>query len=350
MALFSGGLDSILAVKLVEEQGRRVKCLHFTSPFFGKPDQVAAWSELYGLDISCIDVGEDFVRLLRDWPRYGVGKVLNPCVDCKILLASKARELLETYGARCIITGEVIGQRPMSQRRDTLNIIRRDAGVRELLVRPLSALRLDPTEAELSGVLDRERLLGLGGRGRKGQLELAEKYGLKQIPTPAGGCLLTEVESARRYWPVLQQADNPTAADFELANIGRQYWWGPHWLVIGRNRSDNDRLEKLARTGDMLLKVKGFPGPLCLARKIMAAPWPDVVLQEGAALCASFSNKALQSGGPVDVGYVQDGGQGSVAVFPSREAGSWAEPLWVRAKEEKDQREAERLGQLNGCK
>ncbi len=347
VALFSGGLDSILAAKLVEEQGRRVKCLHFTSPFFGKPDQVEAWKDLYELDIDCIDVSEDFVRLLLDWPRYGMGKVLNPCVDCKILLASKARDLMAHYGARCIISGEVIGQRPMSQRRDTLNIIRRDAGVKELLVRPLCALRLDPTEAELSGVLDRERLLGLGGRGRKGQMELAEKYGLKKIPTPAGGCLLTEVESARRYWPVLRHASNPTAADFELANIGRQYWIGPHWLVIGRNRSDNERLETLARDEDMLLKVKGFPGPLCLARRITPAPWPEEVFKDAAALCASFSNKAVQSGGPVEVSCLLARKQGTIAVFPNRTPGGWAEPGWEQAKEEKDQREALRLAQAN---
>lgn len=350
VALFSGGLDSILAAKLVEEQGRRVKCLHFTSPFFGKPDKVAAWRELYELDIASIDVSEDFVRLLLDWPRYGFGKVLNPCVDCKILLATKARELMAGYGARCIISGEVIGQRPMSQRRDTLNVIRRDAGVRDLLVRPLSALRLEPTEAELSGVLDRERLLGLGGRGRKGQLELAEKYGLKEIPTPAGGCLLTEVESSRRYWPVLRHADTPAAADFELANIGRQYWLGPHWLVIGRNRSDNARLEALARAEDMLFKVKGFPGPLCLARRITSAPWPEEVLRDAAALCASYSNKALQSGGAVEVGFLLDGMQNEVSVFPNRESGGWAEPAWKNAKEEKDVREAERLAQNNGGK
>ncbi len=184
-ALFSGGLDSILAARLIMEQGLVVRCLHFVTPFFGKPRSIPYWEKVYGLEIEAVDVGEDFVRMLRERPAHGFGKVMNPCVDCKILMMRKAREIMKERGASFIISGEVLGQRPMSQRRDTLNVIRRDAEVRDVLLRPLSAQHLDPTEAERSGLVDRSKLLGFFGRGRKDQMALAERMGLTEIPTPA---------------------------------------------------------------------------------------------------------------------------------------------------------------------
>ena len=142
-ALFSGGLDSILAARLIMEQGLVVRCLHFVTPFFGKPQLIPHWEKVYGLEVEAVDVGEAFVRLLRERPDHGFGKVMNPCVDCKILMMRKARELMKKWGASFLISGEVLGQRPMSQRRDTLNVIRRDAEVKESLLRPLSAQLLD---------------------------------------------------------------------------------------------------------------------------------------------------------------------------------------------------------------
>ncbi len=182
IALFSGGLDSILAARLIMDQGLRVKCLHFISPFFGKPSRVRHWQKTYGLDIDIVDVGEQYAALLGAGPAHGFGSVINPCVDCKILMMRSARELLPRYGARFLVSGEVLGQRPMSQRRDTLNIIRRDADAGDILLRPLCALHLSPTEPELSGLVDRERLLGFSGRGRKDQLELAGRFGIREIP------------------------------------------------------------------------------------------------------------------------------------------------------------------------
>ena len=205
VVLFSGGLDSILAAKVLEEQGLRVCCLHCHSPFFGDPGAVERWSNLYGLDIRTLDVSDDFCAMLRARPAHGFGKVMNPCVDCKILLLRHARLYMESIGARLLATGEVMGQRPMSQRRDVLNAIRRDAGVQDILLRPLSALHLAPTPAEEEGFVDRSRLLGISGRGRKDQLELAKKYQLPEIPTPGGGCRLADKENARRYWPVLSR-------------------------------------------------------------------------------------------------------------------------------------------------
>ena len=292
-ALFSGGLDSILAARLIMEQGLVVRCLHFVTPFFGKPQLIPHWEKVYGLEVEAVDVGEAFVRLLRERPAHGFGKVMNPCVDCKILMMRKARELMKKWGASFLISGEVLGQRPMSQRRDTLNVIRRDAEVKESLLRPLSAQLLDPTAPEISGLVDRNKLLGIFGRGRKSQMALADQMGLKEIPTPAGGCKLAEKENSRRYWPVLTRLKEPTVEDFELSNIGRQYWFGDHWLSMGRNEADNSALERLVRPGDAILRVRDFPSPFALARQL--TPWDNETLQDAASLVASYSPKGVRA-------------------------------------------------------
>ncbi len=333
VSLFSGGLDSILAVKVLEEQGLRVKALHFTSPFFGKPWMLRRWREDFGIDVVIRDLGTEFCDMLVKGPVYGFGKVLNPCVDCKILMAATAAAFMRQQGAFCLASGEVLGQRPMSQRRDTLNIIRRDAGVRDVLLRPLSAKRLDPTPVEEQGLVDRERLLAISGRGRRDQLALAEKYKLPEIPTPAGGCMLAEVESARRYWPLLRHFTVPRPRDFMLANIGRQYWSGAHWLVIGRNQADNQKLEKMVEPGDYVFKTQDFPGPMALGRPL-AEDWSLPVIHGAAAFVASFSPKACKAGGPVMVRLVHQEREESVQSIPNRN-GDWLEPGWEQALEEK---------------
>lgn len=315
VALFSGGLDSILAARLVMEQGLRVRCLHFVTPFFGKPHLLEHWQDVYGLEIEALDIGQDYVDMLRQRPQHGFGKVMNPCVDCKVLMMRHARLRMEALGAQCIVSGEVLGQRPMSQRRDTLNVIRRDGGVREVLLRPLCAQHLDPTEAELSGLVDRSRLLGIFGRGRKDQMELAARMGITEIPTPAGGCKLAEKENARRYWPVLTRLPVPTPADFQLSNVGRQGWSDHLWMSSGRNEADNDALFQLARPGDVFMKVRDFPGPLALIRPLpegpcmeaegpcMEAEGPDMDAEwhDAAALLAACAPKAVRQGGEVAV-------------------------------------------------
>lgn len=297
LALFSGGLDSILAAKLVQEQGVDVLGLHFVSPFFGKTEKIPRWQKIYGLPIQAVDVSEDFARLLFERPKYGFGSVLNPCVDCKILMLRRARALMEESGACCVISGEVLGQRPMSQRRDALNAISRDSGLRGKLLRPLCAKHMDPTEAELAGLIQRESLGDAAGRGRKSQMALAERFGITEIPTPAGGCLLTEKENARSYWPILLHAPAPRADDFRLANTGRQYWHtgpeGPCWLVIGRKQADNDAIMQLAQSKDLLFKTRDFPGPVALGRHL-GRDWPDEAVRSAAAFMASYSGKAAR--------------------------------------------------------
>ena len=322
LSLFSGGLDSILASKLMQSLGHKVLGLHFTSPFFGKPGQVPEWEREYGIPITVIDVGQEFVDLMAAFPPHGFGKVLNPCVDCKILMLRRAKELLPVYGASFIISGEVLGQRPMSQRADTLNIIRNDADVREVLLRPLSAGVLPVTPMEESGLVDRTRLPSLVGRGRKGQYALAKELGVTKIPTQAGGCRLGERESARRYWPILRAFPKPLALYFDLANVGRPLWRretdrpGVHWMVMGRDHKDNERLLKLARPEQYVLVLRNFPGPHAVGIPIPGEDWSENVLAEAAACLASFSPKARKHGDAVDVSIVRHGEERIVSVRP----------------------------------
>ena len=333
LGLFSGGLDGLLAIKLLEEQGLKIKPLHFFSPFFGHPRNRAYWKRIYNLDVAMVDIGEDFVKMLTAGPVHGTGKVLNPCVDCKILLLAHARQLMEKYGAAFIATGEVVGQRPMSQRRDSLNVISRDADIRDVLLRPLSARCLKPTPVEQAGLVDRERLLAIWGRGRKQQFALAAKYGITNIPTPAGGCLLTEKENARRFWPIFKYLTNPTAKQFYLANVGRQYWQGSFWLSVGRHVRDNDALEAFFEPGDIKFKLKNFPGPHCLGRALSSEPWTEKQIYDAAALLASFSPRAVQAGqdgSPVLVEVINVGQEDKtreLAVIAQRQ-NSWQELTW----------------------
>ncbi|MDL2209247.1 tRNA(5-methylaminomethyl-2-thiouridylate) methyltransferase [Desulfovibrio sp. OttesenSCG-928-O18] len=354
VALFSGGLDSILAARMIQDQGLAVKCLHFVSPFFGNPAKVPYWQKAYGLDITAVDIGDAFAAMLAERPVHGFGSVLNPCVDCKILMLSTARARMSEYGAKIIVSGEVLGQRPMSQRRDTLNIIRRDADVRDVLLRPLSAKLMEETPAETTGLVDRARLGAISGRGRKDQLELAARYGIRDIPTPAGGCKLTERENGRSYWPVLHYMGRPTGNDFSLAGSGRQYWSfaaePPLWLCVGRNQADNEALLRLAQPGDMLFKTASFPGPVSLARPLPDQVWDDAAVGAAAAFTASFSPKAVkafaENGAEIRVKVcsgsdpaavlrpAEDGTSPVVAVRPDRvTAHNWREYAWDEARE-----------------
>ena len=301
LAMFSGGLDSILAARTVAAQGLSVLGLHFISPFFGHPDRIAQWSADYGLDIQAVDVGQQYVNMMLARPEHGVGKVLNPCVDCKILMLRRSRELLEEYGAKFIITGEVKGQRPMSQRRDALDVISREAGVRDVLLRPLSARNLQPTRMEDIGLVDRSRLHNFGGRTRKPQFRLARELGIAKIPQSAGGCKLTEMDSAKRYVFLFQHGKPPRPCDFELANVGRQFWSGTHWLSMGRNQASNQALESLAQPGDLLIIVRDHMSPLGLIRPMPGALWDEAALADAAALVASYAPKAVAAGGEVTV-------------------------------------------------
>lgn len=278
LSLFSGGLDSILATRLVMEQGIEVTAVKFVSPFFNYDilRDVEGYcrevKEKYGIHTVVEDISEGYLEMLRN-PAYGYGKNFNPCVDCKIYMVNRAKEMLEEYGASFLITGEVIGQRPMSQRRDTLNVISRDSASRPFLLRPLCAKLMAPTQAEEDGLVDREKLQNFSGRGRARQIALAAEYGITDYPSPAGGCVLADPILSRRIENfyddnfVVKYADM-TVTDVLLLLVGRQFLLpNGGWLMLGRDERDNDKLEAFAEDGDALLGMEERPGPIALLRR-----------------------------------------------------------------------------------
>ena len=330
LALLSGGLDSILAIRTVMDQGLTVLGLHFVTPFFGKPHLIPFWKDHYGIDAVEVDVRQPYVDMMLDGPSQGFGKWLNPCIDCKILMLEHTLGMLPEYGAKFIISGEVVGQRPMSQREDALNLITKRADVRKVLLRPLCAKQLPPTPMEESGLVDRDRLHGWHGRGRKPQYAMAEHYGFTEIPTPAGGCCLAEVQGAARFVQLMSHKARPTPNDFTLARCGRQYWAGSRWLTFGRTSDDNDAIEACIEPADYVLKLKDFPGPLALCRPL-ADEWDPESLRDAAAFVASYSGKARKhaerTGDPVAVSIRRGDHRETIEVAPARETSlGWTEP------------------------
>jgi tRNA-specific 2-thiouridylase len=269
VALISGGLDSILAAKVVMEQGFKVTGLYFTSAFsksYGQEQttHAARVSKAIGIDLRVVDMGQDYIDLVRR-PVHGYGKHMNPCIDCKIFMLRRARSVMEELGAPYVITGEVLGQRPMSQRRDTLSVIERDADMKGLILRPLSARLLPPTRAEQDGIVQRERLLGITGRSRTVQLQLAERYGIKGFSAPAGGCLLTDANFSEKLRDLFAEKQAVTPDDVRLLMVGRHYRMeSGHKIVVGRDNRENEVLISLAPHGYHLFTPYGFPGPVAL--------------------------------------------------------------------------------------
>nr|WP_319541986.1 tRNA(5-methylaminomethyl-2-thiouridylate) methyltransferase [uncultured Pseudodesulfovibrio sp.] len=330
LALLSGGLDSILAIRTVMDQGLTVLGLHFVTPFFGKPHLIPFWKEHYGIEAVEVDIRQAYVDMMLDGPSQGFGKWLNPCIDCKITMLSHAVKLLPEYGAKFLVSGEVVGQRPMSQRADALNVITKRAHVRDVLLRPLSAKNLNPTPMEKSGLVDRERLLDWSGRGRKPQYALAEHYGFTEIPTPGGGCCLTEASGASRFVKVLMHRERPSASDFSLARAGRQYWAGTHWLTFGRTAEDNQLIEACVEPTDYVFKVVNFPGPLAVGRPV-AGDWSNEAVHDAAALMASYSGKARKhfetTGDKIAVVVKRGSASETFNIIPTREnILEWSEP------------------------
>ena len=261
LALLSGGLDSTLAVKVMLDQGIAVEALNFTSPFCtctsknaGCKSEAVRVAEEFGIPIKVMNKGIEYLEIVRQ-PRHGYGKGMNPCVDCRIFLLRKAKEYMAESGADFVITGEVLGQRPMSQRRDTLRVIERESGLEGLLLRPLSAKHFKPTIPEQEGWVDRGKLLAMEGRSRKAQMELAAELDVKNYPCPAGGCLLTELSFVSKIRDVFDHADELNLRDFRLLKLGRHFRIGPRTKVlIGRDDAENEVLGHAIQPGEAAIR------------------------------------------------------------------------------------------------
>jgi hypothetical protein len=243
VALFSGGLDSTLAIRVLQEQGLDVEALNIRTTFDCCRTPAAQAAHNLGVQLTVLSVGDDYLDVLRK-PSYGYGKGINPCVDCRIYMGRMAKSLMEASGACVVITGEVVGQRPMSQKKRDLAVVEKESGLEGRLLRPLSAKLLAPTTPEQEGLIDRERLYAFSGRSRSQLINLARRYGLREIPQPSTGCALTQVTFAPRVRDLMEHDAGTSRWDFELLNVGRHIRLDEHTkIVIGRNATENASLE-----------------------------------------------------------------------------------------------------------
>jgi tRNA-specific 2-thiouridylase len=263
MGLISGGLDSILAARLILEQGIEVIGISFVTPFFNSQGAERAARAL-GIPLKVLDITEPYLAMLRH-PRHGYGRNMNPCIDCHILMLREAGRVMEGREGDFLFTGEVLGQRRMSQNKGALRVVEREADYEGLILRPLSAQLLPETIPEQEGKVAREQLLAIKGRSRKEQLALAQRYHITEYLSPAGGCLLTDPIFSRRLSDLFENQDSVQIRDIELLKVGRHLRLAPALkLVVGRHAQDNENILRLAAPRDDLLKVEGYPGPLCL--------------------------------------------------------------------------------------
>ncbi|MDD5618249.1 MAG: hypothetical protein PHG69_04075 [Candidatus Omnitrophica bacterium] len=293
ISLVSGGLDSVLATKLILDQGIEVVGLNCVTPFSACAHNncdcvIKRTADNLGIKLEIINLGKDFLEMLKN-PSYGYGKNMNPCIDCKILMLKKAKELMEKIGAKFIVTGEVLGQRPMSQKRPTLGLIEKKSGVEGILVRPLSAKVLEPTEPEKNGWLDREKLFGISGRGRTDQLALAKTFGISDYSTPAGGCLLTYEGYAKKVEDLIKH-NELTLDNVSFLKIGRHFRLNPHYkLILGRDEKENIQLFALAKKGDWIYEPQEeIRGPVALAR---GEPEGETQMEQSCRLVARYCDE-----------------------------------------------------------
>jgi tRNA-uridine 2-sulfurtransferase len=264
IALVSGGLDSLLAVKLIESQGIFVQGLFFETPFFSSRKAVSTCSK-NSIPLQVVPVFDDYMKILLN-PSSGYGKFMNPCIDCHAFMLRKAYEYLKQNAFDFIITGEVLGERPMSQNRNSLLKVAKLSGCPELVMRPLSAKLLAPTRPELEGLVDRNRLESIEGRVRKRQYALAEEFHISEIPQPGGGCLLTDEGSAKRLKLLLEIKKDFSQRYAELLKAGRYVKLEDgNILIVGRNERENELLKKIYRKeSDILFEPLSHPGPSAL--------------------------------------------------------------------------------------
>ncbi|MFH0964631.1 MAG: hypothetical protein V2A58_11555 [Planctomycetota bacterium] len=316
IALISGGLDSTLAAKLIADQGVEVHALHFLTVFSpglpseGRKTPGERAAEALGIPIHFMDHTQTMIDLLKN-PPHSFGAHLNPCIDCHMAMLRKASSLMASIGANFVLTGEVLGQRPMSQNRQALSIIDAGAGLPGLIVRPLCARCLDPTIPEKEGWIDREKLLDFRGRSRKPQMELARRLDITKYPSPAGGCLLTDPGFSRRLKDLLDHGDF-SLADVELLKVGRHLRLSPRTkLVIGRNEPDCLALETLVLPNDLVLETADVTGPLGVLRGDPAIPHlpgsrdrgtaGPVLINQAASILARYSRLRSEASARISV-------------------------------------------------
>lgn len=261
LAMISGGLDSILAAKLIKDQGIEVIGICFRSYFFNE-ENAKRMVEQVGVRLEVVDFSKEHFEMVKN-PKNGYGKNMNPCIDCHAMMMQYSGELLEKFDADFIITGEVLNQRPMSQNRMALDKVKKESGIGNKILRPLCAKNLKPTEMEEQGLVDREKLLDISGRSRKVQMELAEKWNIKEYPSPAGGCKLTEPNYSKRLKDIIKSKEDVSKMDLELLKLGRHFRIDNNSKIIStRTAEECEQIKKLLTKEDTIFLARDFKGSM----------------------------------------------------------------------------------------
>ncbi len=318
VALLSGGLDSTLAILVLLRQGIDVKAITFLTHFGCDISDSSSCSrnpmpaaEKFGFEVKLCHLADKFMEIVKN-PKYGHGKNMNPCIDCRILMLKEAKTYMDLIGADFLVTGEVLGQRPMSQRGECFPMIDREAGVEGLVLRPLSAKLLPPTIPEQKGLVDRERLYDFKGRTRKPQMALAEELGLDDYPSPAGGCLLTDPTYSYRLKDLLTYNPDPDLREIHLLRVGRHFRTSPTCkIIVGRNKADNEQILSFASSDDVLMKVDGVGSPVTI---ITGTPTEDDIMV-AASMTARYSDAKRQPRVKVTI-FSLNGKRGTVETIP----------------------------------
>jgi len=292
VALLSGGLDSRLAVKMMQKQGFEVEAVAIKTPFCdfdcgrGCGFEIRETADNLGVKLKTVYLGDEYIEMLKH-PKHGFGSGMNPCIDCRAMMFDAGKKHMEEIGAEFIISGEVLGQRPMSQHAPALKIIEKESGLEGKIVRPLSAALLPPTEPELNGLIKREDLGKIRGRSRKEQLKMAQEFGIENPPNAGGGCLLTDPAFAVRTKDLFKHVETPTTNDIDLLKVGRHFRFDEKTkLVVGRNQDENEVIKALALDKDVLLEAKDHVGPITLLRGENVQNY----LEFGAAITLRYSD------------------------------------------------------------
>ena len=272
VALLSGGLDSQLAVRMMQEQGFDVSAVAIKTPFCdfdcgrGCGFEIRERADDLNVNLKTVYLGDEYIEMLKN-PKHGIGAGFNPCIDCRAMMFDAAKKHMDEIGAEFIISGEVLGQRPMSQHAPALRTIEKESGLVGKIVRPLSGALLPETDPEKEGLIKRENLGMIKGRTRRNQLDMAEQYGIENPPNAGGGCLLTDPQFGVKAKDLFEHTETPTINDIDLLKIGRHFRLDEETkFVVGRNKDENEMIRAIALPGDILIEAKDHVGPVSILR------------------------------------------------------------------------------------
>lgn len=264
IALFSGGLDSTLAMKLIIDQGIEVLAVNINTGFGSTKDRLdhmQSMCDQVGAELKIIDIQSEFLQDVLFDPKHGYGKNFNPCIDCHAKMFAVAKRIMEVEGASFLVSGEVMGQRPMSQNKESLQTVLNESNCDGILLRPMSAKMLEPTIAETNGWIDREKLEGITGRSRDRQLQMVNEIGLEDFESPGGGCLLTDENFSKKMFDFIKY-DKFEVKDIPVMKFGRHLRLSDGAkLVVGRNQEENGYLQDIDNDKFIHVKTVGIPGP-----------------------------------------------------------------------------------------